>query len=127
MFFKESIGIRASIGIGKSKLGARIATRLAKENQEGQREMTEPELKIYVRTLPVTKLPGVGYATSEKLGEVYRIDTCEQLEKISLEELKKTFGEKTGEKLYWYDLRIIVFGKYLTNYWYFGIDCDWKS
>jgi len=98
---QNSAGIVASIGIGSNKLSARIATRQAKENGLGICQMTESDLNEHIRTLPVQKLPGVGYSTTEKLNNLHKIETCGDLQRMSLQELKQSFGEKTGEKLYW--------------------------
>ncbi|XP_011495357.1 PREDICTED: DNA repair protein REV1 [Ceratosolen solmsi marchali] len=94
---KEKTGCPVSTGFGENKLQARLATKKAKPN--GQFYLKQDCVKPFIRSLSVKDLPGVGYATSEKLRQL-NIQTCADLEIVSLYELQKEFGKKNGQQLY---------------------------
>nr|CAB3265528.1 DNA repair protein REV1-like [Phallusia mammillata] len=94
---KEETGCNASAGIGPNIALARMATRVGKPN--GQHQVTESEAAEFIKDHPVKDLPGVGYATASRLVELGAA-TCGELQKISVDVLKKEFGNKTGQKLY---------------------------
>lgn len=92
---KQATGCPCSAGLGKNKLQARLATKEAKP--DGQHLMQN--IENYIKSLPITELPGVGYSTSYKL-EKLGLKTCEDLQKLSLAKLHLEFGRKFGETLY---------------------------
>ena len=92
-------GCRVSAGISHNVLLARLATSQAKPN--GQFLLSEEDVQTYLIDKLVSSLPGVGWALNKKLKE-YEIDTCGQLQLVSLDTLKKRHGVKTGEMLYYY-------------------------
>ncbi|KAI1287324.1 DNA repair protein REV1 [Halotydeus destructor] len=53
-----------------------------------------------ISQLSVRDLPGVGYATGDKLKELLEVETCADLMKISLPRLQELFGAKTGQNLH---------------------------
>lgn len=92
---KQATGCPCSAGLGKNKLQARLATKEAKPDGQHLIENIEE----YVKSLPITELPGVGYSTSVKL-EKLGLKTCDDLQKISLAKLHLEFGRKFGETLF---------------------------
>lgn len=92
---KSKTGCPCSAGIGKNKLQARLATKEAKP--DGQHLLIN--VTEYIKSVPITELPGVGYSTSFKL-EKLGFKTCEELQRLSISSLQQDFGKKTGETLY---------------------------
>ncbi len=92
-------GCTVSAGISHNILLARLATYKAKPN--GQFVLSEEDAQTHLIDQPVSSLPGVGWALNRKLEE-YEIETCGQLQMISLDTLKQRHGGKTGEMLYYY-------------------------
>jgi len=62
---KEKTGLPCSIGIGPSKLIAKMACEAAKPN--GIKVVKEDETKAFISDMPIGKLYGVGKKTAEKL------------------------------------------------------------
>jgi DNA polymerase IV len=88
--------LTASAGIGPNKLIAKIASDLKKPN--GQFEVKPDEVPLFMKTLPVRKLWGIGNVTERKM-ERLGISTCGQLQRLSRAELQENFG-KFGIELY---------------------------
>lgn len=96
---QADIGITASAGIAHNVLLARMCTRRAKLN--GQYCFAPgDDPTTFIDDLPVTDLPGVGWATASRLQEVHKIKQCSQLRALSLDQLQSEYGERQGEKLY---------------------------
>lgn len=95
---KEGLGIPASIGIGPSKLVAKIASTLAKP--DGILEVPRGQEEAFLSPLPVDLLPGVGPRTEETLRQ-YGVKTVGDLAALSLNRLKNLFGSQ-GIALYYY-------------------------
>ncbi|KAG6515804.1 hypothetical protein ZIOFF_026234 [Zingiber officinale] len=104
----ETTRCTASAGIAENLLLARLATRSAKPN--GQRFLPSEKVELhidalvvedYLNDLPVMELPGIGYATHEKLKK-RQIQTCGQMRMTQKEGLQKDFGEKIGDMLWNY-------------------------
>jgi len=115
----------ASVGCGPNKLIARLATERAKPNsfyivhprdvdnltEQAETKLTEDDdekinqnffcgsLEDFVQKFYLEDLPGIGEATVEKLHNL-GITSVDDLKKISLTQLKKIFGEKSGTGLY---------------------------
>ncbi|XP_003427447.1 DNA repair protein REV1 [Nasonia vitripennis] len=94
---KKKTGCPVSTGFGENKLQARLATKKAKP--DGQCYLKGDSIRSFIRTLKVRDLPGVGWSTSEKLQKM-NVETCADLETISLYELQKEFGKKNGQQLH---------------------------
>ena len=47
----------------------------------------------------ISDLPGVGWSTRKKLEDM-GVQTCEQMQSLSLTQLQKSFGVKNGDSLY---------------------------
>ncbi len=96
---KKTTRCNASVGLGSNPLLARMATKRAKPN--GAFLLTEADAVDgeFMLELPVRDLPGVGRKTARRLGEL-GASTCGQLRQLSLPQLKREFGTKTGQALY---------------------------
>jgi DNA polymerase-4 len=90
-------GVTASIGVGTSKLIAKIGSDLHKPNgltvaaPGTERELLHP--------LPVTRLPGVGPTTADRLRRA-GVHTIGELARVPLPELLDWFGQAHGAGLY---------------------------
>ena len=90
-------GLCGSVGIGTSKLVAKIASDLDKpDGLVVVPPGTELEL---LRPMKVTVIPGVGPATAERLRRV-GVHTVAELEQISEDELVRLVGQAHGRSLY---------------------------
>ncbi|GFH09343.1 uncharacterized protein HaLaN_04458, partial [Haematococcus lacustris] len=87
----------ASAGIGPNILVARLATRRAKPN--GQYRVTSTQVLPFLADLPLSDLPGVGWAQQQKLAE-NNLTTVRQVWSSSKEQLQRILGEKTGSALW---------------------------
>jgi DNA polymerase-4 len=90
-------GVTASIGVGTSKLVAKIGSDLHKPN--GLTVAAAGEEQALLHPLPVTRLPGVGPATAERLRRA-RVHTIGDLARVPLPELIDWFGQAHGAGLY---------------------------
>lgn len=87
----------ASAGLGPNMLAARVANRSAKPN--GHRYVSASELSDFFKSVAVKDLPGVGYKLQSELTNM-NVETCEDLQALTLEMLRSKFGGKTGTCLY---------------------------
>ncbi|XP_070694598.1 DNA repair protein REV1 [Pempheris klunzingeri] len=94
---KEKTGCCASVGMGSNILLARLATRKAKP--DGQYFLKCEEVDDFIRDLPVTSLPGVGPVMGRKLAAM-GVRSCGDLQQVSLSQLQKKFGPRTGQTLF---------------------------
>uniref|UniRef100_A0A3B1IKC7 DNA repair protein REV1 n=1 Tax=Astyanax mexicanus TaxID=7994 RepID=A0A3B1IKC7_ASTMX len=94
---REKTGCSASIGMGSNILLARMATRKAKPN--GQYFLRPEEVDDFIRDQSVTSLPGVGRSMSSKLASL-GVNTCGDLQQVSMVRLQKEFGPRTGQTLF---------------------------
>lgn len=90
-------GLTASVGIGSSKLIAKIASELDKPN--GMVVVAPGMEQDLLRPMQVTVIPGVGPATAEHLRRI-GVHTVAELEEISVEELTRILGSAQGRNLY---------------------------
>ena len=90
-------GIKASVGVGTSKLIAKIASDLDKP--DGLVVVAPGLEQDLLRPMQVTVIPGVGPVTAERLrrGGVH---TVEDLERLTLEELVRLLGRAQGAGLH---------------------------
>ncbi|KAI1718513.1 impB/mucB/samB family domain-containing protein [Ditylenchus destructor] len=99
----ETLGCTVSAGIGKNLLLARLATKKAKPNgQYWIRAHTKVEMEQFMHTVEIRDLPGVGYATMEKIREAYgdAFTYCLHLQQIKLSQLQSLLGKKLGSKIF---------------------------
>ncbi|XP_053732507.1 DNA repair protein REV1 [Synchiropus splendidus] len=94
---KEKTGCCASVGMGSNILLARLSTRKAKP--DGQYFLKSEEVDDFIRDLSVTSLPGVGPVMGRKLA-AFGVRTCGDLQQVSLSQLQKKFGPRTGQTLF---------------------------
>ncbi|KAJ8980821.1 hypothetical protein NQ317_000554 [Molorchus minor] len=74
-----------SAGFGANRLQARLATRKAKPS--GQYHLQADDVEMYMSDIPLADLPGVGYATLAKLGNL-GLNTCGDVQVTSLKVLQ---------------------------------------
>lgn len=91
-------GLTGSAGVAPNKLLAKIASDINKPN--GLYVITPEQINDFIKDLPVKKLFGVGKVSQEKLKSM-NVETCSQLQQISLNTLVEKFG-KFGVSLYNY-------------------------
>ncbi|KAA8587973.1 hypothetical protein FQN60_001167 [Etheostoma spectabile] len=94
---KEKTECCASVGMGSNILLARLATRKAKP--DGQYFLKSEGVDDFIRDLPVTSLPGVGPVMGRKLAAM-GVRSCGDLQQVSLSQLQKKFGPRTGQTLF---------------------------
>uniref|UniRef100_A0A1B6D5V3 DNA repair protein REV1 n=1 Tax=Clastoptera arizonana TaxID=38151 RepID=A0A1B6D5V3_9HEMI len=109
---KEKTGCACTTGFGSNRLQARLATKKAKP--DGQLYLSPNNVIEFMQGINVNDIPGVGRATSYKLSKL-GINTCQDLQKMSLSKLQAEFGKKSGESLYkncrGQDEKILNFGQ----------------
>lgn len=82
--------LTVSVGVGPSKLVAKIASDFYKP--DGLTVVPPPKVQAFLDPLPVRRLPGVGPATEERLVAL-GLETIAQLRAVSEEELVQRFGK----------------------------------
>ena len=92
----DQTGCTCSVGIGRNRLQARMATKAAKPN--GQFELLSVNVEDYMKDQRIFDLPGVGPNTAYQLKQL-KLETCDQLHNLPLQLLQQTFGKKFGETL----------------------------
>src|SRR4051812_3028124 len=90
-------GLTGSVGIGSSKLIAKIASDLDKP--DGLVVVAPGMEQDLLRPMQVTVIPGVGPATAERLRRV-GVHTVEELEQLTEDELVRLLGRSHGSGLY---------------------------
>jgi DNA polymerase-4 len=90
-------GVTASVGVGTSKLVAKIGSDLHKP--DGLTICPPGQERALLHPLPVTRLPGVGPATAERLRRA-GLHTIGELARVGLPELIDWFGQAHGAGLY---------------------------
>ncbi len=95
--YEATGGIRASVGVGTSKLIAKIGSDLDKP--DGLVVVAPGLERDLLRPMQVTVIPGVGPATAERLRRT-GVQTVEDLEGLSLEELVRLLGRAHGAGLH---------------------------
>ncbi|MEV4703046.1 DNA polymerase IV [Actinoplanes sp. NPDC049316] len=90
-------GVTASIGAGTSKLVAKIGSDLRKPG--GLTVVAPGDEQAVLHPLPVTRLPGVGPATDERLRRS-GVRTIGDLARVPLPDLLDWFGQAHGAGLY---------------------------
>jgi len=90
-------GLTGSVGIGTSKLVAKIGSDLDKP--DGLVVVAPGNERDLLRPMQVTVIPGVGPATTESLRRI-GVHTVAELEEVSEEELVRVVGRSHGRSLY---------------------------
>ncbi len=86
----NELNLTASAGVAPVKFLAKIASDLNKPN--GQYVITPEEVSAFLKTLPLSKIPGVGKVSAAKL-ESMGLRTCEDVQRSDLALLLKRFGK----------------------------------
>lgn len=87
-------GLTASVGVGSSKLIAKVASELAKP--DGVR-LVAPGTEVQtIAPLPARAIPGIGPVTMEKLARL-GVATVADLQRLSSRELVRELGRSQGE------------------------------
>ena len=92
----RELGITVSAGVGPNKFLAKVASDWLKP--DGLFVLPPGHVDEFVRALSVSRVPGVGPVTLEKLRRL-GIETCGQLQSCSVTELYQNFGAM-GERLH---------------------------
>lgn len=95
---QKELQLTASAGVAPNKFLAKIASDWNKPN--GLFVIKPSEIEKFIVDLPVHKIHGVGKVTAERLHQ-RGLYTCGDLQKLSLIDLKKTFGSRAQD---FYDL-----------------------
>jgi DNA polymerase IV (archaeal DinB-like DNA polymerase) len=85
--------LTSSVGLGRSKVVAKLGSDLSKPG--GLKIVLPDETEAFLGPLPVTKLYGVGPKTAAVLGEM-GVRTAGELSRVSASELESRFGRKFG-------------------------------
>ncbi|MDI6868204.1 MAG: DNA polymerase IV [Coprothermobacterota bacterium] len=93
---KEEIGLSCSVGISYNKFLAKIASGWKKPG--GLFQILEEDALDFLEGLPLEELPGVGYATKERL-ERMGLRKAGELRQVPLEVLEAEFGKMALELL----------------------------
>jgi len=93
----SELKLTASAGIAPNKFLAKVASDWKKPN--GQFVIRPEEILSFVTPLPVSKIFGVGKVTAEKMHQI-GLNTCADVQKLSLAELKQKFGLARAQDLY---------------------------
>lgn len=89
----ESEGLTASIGLGRSKAVAKMASDSAKPN--GLKVVTPEATEAFLSPLPVIRLYGVGPKTAQALAAI-GVRTIGDLASVEVTKIEKLFGDKTA-------------------------------
>ncbi len=90
-------GLTASVGVGTTKLVAKIASEL--EKPDGAVVVPDGSEQDLLRPMQVTVIPGIGPATATRLRQV-GVMTVEDLERLSEGELVRVLGQAHGASLH---------------------------
>lgn len=90
-------GLTASIGIGSSKLVAKIASEIDKP--DGLHIVAPGTELDFLAPLPAKAIPGVGPVTAARLHQM-GLDTIGQVRAVEADELVRILGESSGRSLY---------------------------
>ncbi len=93
----KTTGLTASAGIAANKMIAKIASDWRKPN--GQFAVVPDQVEGFMKDLPVRKLWGVGPKSAERLASL-GLDTCGQLQELSLDQAMTRFGPTWGYELH---------------------------
>jgi DNA polymerase-4 len=86
----RELGLTSSAGIAPVKFLAKIASDINKPN--GQFVITPDQVKSFLQSLSLRKIPGVGPKTSKRLSDL-GLNTCADVQQINISVLIKNFGK----------------------------------
>lgn len=93
----RTLGLTASVGIGSSKLMAKVGSEMAKP--DGVRIIAPGDEAAVLAPLSIRSIPGVGPVTHEKLNRL-GLRTVGDLQQASLSELVREVGQAWGPELH---------------------------
>ena len=93
---KNEFGLNTTVGLGKNRMIAKMASKSAKPN--GFRVIENGEEDSFICNMPIESLPGVGRKVANVLRK-FNINSIKEVRKISLEHLQLLFG-KNGAAIY---------------------------
>lgn len=94
---RRTEGLSASVGIGSSKLIAKLASEAAKPG--GQQVVAVGSEAEMIASLPVRVIPGVGPATMDRLSTL-GVRTVADLREVPVRELARELGQAVGTSLH---------------------------
>lgn len=94
---RDEVGLAVSVGVGRTKLVAKLASRAAKP--DGLLVVAPERERAFLDALRVEQLWGVGPATTGKL-RAARLETVGQLAQLSEPELVAMLGRASGRRLH---------------------------
>lgn len=94
---KKELNLPSSAGVAPNKFLAKVASGWNKP--DGLFVITPNQIDDFVKQLPITEIFGVGKVTAKKLHDI-QIQTCADLQKLSLAQLTDQFG-KSGMRFYY--------------------------
>ncbi|MFP3042243.1 DNA polymerase IV [Treponema primitia] len=94
---REKTGLTVSLGLASNRYVAKIASGMSKP--DGMSVIAPGEEDRFMRALPVGKIWGAGNKTQEQFRQ-YGFKTCEDIHRLSLENLRSIFGSAFGLFLY---------------------------
>ena len=86
---EDELDITVSAGVSVNKFIAKVASDWQKPN--GLTVVTPEQVDLFVKALPVQKIPGVGAVTAQKMHR-YGLKTCSDIRDWELHELIRRFG-----------------------------------
>jgi DNA polymerase-4 len=92
----EELNLTASAGVASVKFLAKIASDENKPN--GICVITPDQISVFIKTLPLKKIPGVGKVAQQKLA-ARGLVTCADVQQYSAEKLLSEFGKLGGALL----------------------------
>lgn len=95
---KTTLGYNCSAGIANNKTLAKLCCGLNKPNR--QTILPSMAIPILYETTPINKVKNLGGKLGVILSEELKLKTMSELSKISLSELTRRFGDKTGNWLW---------------------------
>lgn len=93
---RRTLGLTGSVGVGSSKLIAKLASEAAKP--DGYRILAPGDELAFLAPLPVRAIPGVGPATEQRLQSI-GMRTVEDLRRAQPGELERELGQAAGSSL----------------------------
>jgi len=87
---QKQVGITVSAGVANNKFLAKVGSDWQKP--DGLTVIEPSRVKFFLKTLPVSCLPGVGKATAKKMATL-GLRTCADLQQLSEVELTQHFGQ----------------------------------
>ncbi|KJH50472.1 BRCA1 protein [Dictyocaulus viviparus] len=96
---RRETGCPASVGIGRSPLIARLATRHAKP--DGVYFVLHSETEFFIAKEKVKNLPGMGHHNYSKIIKAFgNVERCSDLQTVSKTTLESVLGRKVADQVY---------------------------